>query len=271
MKSSSFYEDLDVSYISNQKNRLQYIDGVANVLLDEVVVSKRKRKEFNSVYELFAERSMNYQFFDKRGISDYETALRYIAGIGVTPDYIYSMRNRNELVGIFVDGVPFEGYAGTSISSVGSLQSSTDDSFRALKELYPFQIVKQIDYIRGGAAMAFGGGIYKGGIISITIKDGSEKSSSQKDLTLKTCVPLGYQRPAEFYAPRYDTGNGGLGEGTDLRETIYWNPSIAIDSNKQAHFNFYTNDAGNTSYTITVEGVTQSGELIHATKKITKK
>lgn len=83
--------------------------------------------------------------------------------------------------------------------------------------------------------------------------------------------PLGFQRAAEFYAPRYDTGNGGLGEGTDLRETIYWNPSIAIGSNKQARFNFYTNDASSTSYTITVEGVTQSGELIHASKKITKK
>jgi hypothetical protein len=56
-----------------------------------------------------------------------------------------------------------------------------------------------------------------------------------------------------------------------LRETLYWNPSIAIDGNKQAHFNFYTNGVANTSYTITVEGVTHSGELIHATKKITKK
>ena len=74
----------------------------------------------------------------------------------------------------------------------------------------------------------------------------------------------------EFYAPRYDTGNNGIGEGADLRETLYWNPSIAIN-NKQAHFNFYTNDAASTSYTITVEGVTANGELIHATKKITKK
>ena len=135
----------------------------------------------------------------------------------------------------------------------------------------PFDIVKQIDYIRGAEALAFGGGAYKGGIVAITTKDGTELRKGRPDYTIKTFTPLGYQRPAEFYAPRYDTGNGGIGEGTDLRETIYWNPSIAIGTNKQARFNFYTGDAANTTYTITVEGVTQSGELIHAMKKITKK
>ena len=149
--------------------------------------------------------------------------------------------------------------------------TSGDDSFRLLKDLFPFQVVKQIDYIRGANALAFGGGAYKGGILSITTKDGTEKNKGSRDITLKTITPLGFQRPAEFYAPRYDTGNNGIGEGTDLRETIYWNPSIAIGSSKQARFNFYTNDAASTSYTITVEGVTQSGELIHAVKKITKK
>ena len=91
------------------------------------------------------------------------------------------------------------------------------------------------------------------------------------DETIKTFIPLGFQRPAEFYAPRYDTGNGGMGEGTDLRETIYWNPSITIGSNRLARFNFYTGDAPRTNYTITVEGVTTTGEIIHAVKRIEKK
>ena len=151
------------------------------------------------------------------------------------------------------------------------MESSIDDTFNYLIHMYPFDIVKQIDFIPGYAAIAIGGGQYKGGVLCITTKDGSEKVSRKSDITLKVVSPLGFQRPAEFYTPRYDAGNGGIGEGTDLRETLYWNPNVAIGSNKQARFNFYTNDASSTSYTITVEGVTANGELIHATKKITKK
>jgi hypothetical protein len=283
----------EVNYISNQKNRLQYVDGVANVLLDEIVVTKKKSKAPDNIYEYFSLRSLDYQFFEKRHIDSYETAIRYFPGIGRTSRGIYNIRNKNDIIGILVDGVPLESFTGQNAAgSVAGTRSnpnttkmakkwsrmqpvvsetSYDDTFNYLIQMYPFEIVKQIDFIPGYSGMAFGGGRYKGGILCITTKDGSEKVARKTDYTLKVVSPLGFQRAAEFYAPRYDTGNNGIGEGTDLRETLYWNPSIAIGSNKQARFNFYTNDAASTSYTITIEGVTQSGELIHAVKKITKK
>ena len=292
-----FFDELTVSYINNEKNRLQYIDGVANVLLDEVIVTKKKTKTPETIYDYVAVRSFDYQFFEKRHVSSYETAMGYISGIVVSPNGLYNLRDRNELVGILVDGVPLETLSGQEAAgSIASIKersykkektqkavyverhakpemmgTSTDNSFQYLRQTIPFDIVKQIDFIPGSAAITFGGGRYKGGVICITTKDGSEKANRRVDYTLKVASPLGYQKPAEFYAPRYDTGGGGIGEGTDLRETLYWNPSIAIDGNKQARFNFYTNDVTSTSYTITVEGVTQSGELIHAVKKITKK
>ena len=292
---------LEFNYISNQKNRLQYIDGVANVLLDEVVVTKKKHKAPENIYEYFSVRSFDYQFFEKRHVNSYETAIRYIAGIVRTKHGLYSIRNRNDVVGILVDGVPLENFTGqdaagtiagtreknsrkmnphtakktakwSSMMPTGplELETSYDDTFNYLIQMYPFEIVKQIDYIPGYSGIAFGGGRYKGGVLCITTKDGSEKIARKTDYTLKLVSPLGFQRAAEFYAPRYDTGNNGMGEGTDLRETLYWNPSITIGSNKQARFNFYTNDVASTSYTITVEGVTSSGELIHAVRKITK-
>ncbi|MBQ3324797.1 MAG: hypothetical protein IJG81_08150 [Muribaculaceae bacterium] len=289
-------DEQEISYISNEKNRLTYIDGVANVLLDEVIVSKKKIKNPENVYETLSVRSYDYQFFEKRGVDSYETAIRYFAGIVRSKKGLYSIRDRNELVGILVDGVPLETYSGQSAagSVAGTInsskmnrnarkissrfpttsivmESSIDDTFNYLIHMYPFDIVKQIDFIPGYAAIAIGGGQYKGGVLCITTKDGSEKVSRKSDITLKVISPLGFQRPTEFYAPRYDAGNGGIGEGTDLRETLYWNPNVAIGSNKQARFNFYTNDAASTSYTITIEGVTANGELIHATKKITKK
>ena len=259
-------DEQQVSYINNEKNRLQYIDGVANVLLDEVVVVKNKKRKPQSIYELVADKSFDYQYFERYSVTDYETAIQRIPGIMIKNNVLVSTRGaKNELIGILVDGTRLEGFEGPSIGG------TIDDSFKLLKDMYPFHVVKQIDYIRGANALAFIGNDYGGGVISITTKDGTEKSKGSRDITIKTITPLGYQKPAEFYAPRYDTGNNGIGEGTDLRETLYWNPSVAIGNSKQARFNFYTNDVANTSYTITVEGVTQSGELIHATKKITKK
>lgn len=280
-------DEQEISYISNEKNRLSYIDGVATVLLDEVVVTKKKTKKPETVYELLSVKSYDYQFFEKRGINSFDNAIRYFAGIAKNNKGLYSIRDRNQRVGILVDGVPLE----TDVTSSGGtamnpnarriasrsqitsmvMESSIDNTFNYLIQMYPFDAVKQIDYIPGYAAIAIGGGRYKGGVLCVTTKDGSEKVTRKTDFTLKVVSPLGYQKPAEFYAPRYDTGNNGIGEGTDMRETLYWNPSVVIDGNKQARFNFYTNDAASTSYTIIVEGVTQSGELIHATKKITKK
>ncbi|MBR6488973.1 MAG: hypothetical protein IKT03_00375 [Muribaculaceae bacterium] len=280
-------DEQEISYISNEKNRLSYIDGVETVLLDEVVVTKKKTKKPETVYELLSVKSYDYQFFEKRGINSFDNAIRYFAGIAKNNKGLYSIRDRNQRVGILVDGVPLE----TDVTSSGGtamnpnarriasrsqitsmvMESSIDNTFNYLIQMYPFDAVKQIDYIPGYAAIAIGGGRYKGGVLCVTTKDGSEKVTRKTDFTLKVVSPLGYQKPAEFYAPRYDTGNNGIGEGTDMRETLYWNPSVVIDGNKQARFNFYTNDAASTSYTIIVEGVTQSGELIHATKKITKK
>ena len=74
-------DEQEISYISNEKNRLTYIDGVSTILLDEVVVTKRKIKNPENIYEVLAVRSFDYQFFEKRDVNSYETAIRYIAGI----------------------------------------------------------------------------------------------------------------------------------------------------------------------------------------------
>lgn len=228
----------------------------------------------------------NYKYFDKWSITSYDSAIRRFAGISIKPNGLFY---RGELVGIFIDGDPIVGWKGpdsghfsfasdpktnasdpnTNFSTgANTMVSASDDSYNLLQMMYPFTWVRQIDFIPPGASAGFSS--YAGGILSITLKNGTEEGFSKRNYTIKKFLPLGFQRAAEFYAPRYDTGNNGMGEGTDLRETLYWNPSITIGSNKQARFNFYTNDAASTSYTITVEGVTSSGELIHAVKKITK-
>jgi hypothetical protein len=274
-------DDLAVTFLKNEKQRLQYIDGVANVMLDEIVVEKKKRRKIESVYDLLSSRAYDYKYFDKWDITSWDSAIRRFMGISIKKNGLFY---RGELVGIFVDGAPVTGWDGpdsghfsfaptsktnTSSSTPQIMRSASDDAYNHLQMMYPFTWVRQISFIPPGSSAGFSS--YAGGILRITLKNGTEEGSSKRNYTIKKFSPLGFQRAAEFYAPRYDTGNNGIGEGTDLRETLYWNPSIAIISNKQARFNFYTNDAASTSYTITIEGVTANGELIHAVKKISKK
>ena len=261
---SQLLDDEIVKFLKNEKQRLQYIDGVANVMLDEVVVEKKKRKKIDSVYDLLASRGYDYKYFDKWEINSWDYAIGKFMGIIIKKNGLFY---RGELVGIFVDGSPVTGWDGPTSAAI--MGSSSDDAYNLLQSMYPFNWVRQISFIPPGSSAGFSS--YAGGILRITLKNGTEEGSSKRNYTIKKFLPFGYQKPAEFYAPRYDSGNNGIGEGSDLRETLYWNPSITIDGNKQARFNFYTNDVPGTSYTITVEGVTQSGELIHAVKRITKK
>jgi hypothetical protein len=89
----------------------------------------------------------------------------------------------------------------------------------------------------------------------------------QDDLGLHMFIAQGYQRPAEFYSPAYSPAQAANGEGVDLRETLYWAPCLTTDRAGHSSFSFYTSDNSATAYTLTIEGITQDGELIN--KRIT--
>ena len=86
---------------------------------------------------------------------------------------------------------------------------------------------------------------------------------------MRTITPLGYQKPAAFYSPRYDVNQAGPDDGTDLRSTVYWNPNVIIEDGI-SQFSFFATDIPGTSYTITVEGLTDQGEIIAKSAKIRK-
>lgn len=72
---------------------------------------------------------------------------------------------------------------------------------------------------------------------------------------------LGYAWPEYFYHPVYDAPTDKNNETSDMRSTIYWNPSIQTDEFGHRKIAFYTSDRpGN--YHITIEGVTIDGTPI---------
>lgn len=109
-----------------------------------------------------------------------------------------------------------------------------------------------------------------GGALYIQHKPGRWTGGGEPSIYLKIIEPMGAQHPVEFYSPRYDLGNGGIEQGTDLRSVVYWNPCVSVGSDGKASFDFFATDARNTTYTILVEGVTPDGSLVRATRQVAK-
>lgn len=81
----------------------------------------------------------------------------------------------------------------------------------------------------------------------------------------KLIMPLGFQNPVEFYSPKYDTPLSKGSPKADLRSTIYWKPNLQADKSGNSSVSFYSADA-ETTYTVTVEGFTNSKKLVYSRK-----
>ena len=108
---------------------------------------------------------------------------------------------------------------------------------------------------------------YSGAIVIKTTK-GFVQNLKKNDNIVRV-RPLGYQRPAEFWAPKYITQKQKDSPEQDLRTTIYWNPSVTLDASGQCSFEFWTADKG-TEYQIVGEGLSLDGKIleIHGNIKI---
>jgi hypothetical protein len=71
----------------------------------------------------------------------------------------------------------------------------------------------------------------------------------------------------EFYSPAYETEEQRKNTGSDLRSTIYWNPSVQTDSTGIAHLSFYSADLPS-QYRIVLEGISSFGHLIYSSKEV---
>jgi hypothetical protein len=67
----------------------------------------------------------------------------------------------------------------------------------------------------------------------------------------------GVQRQREFYAPRYDTPEAAKSRLPDLRNLLYWNPSISTGPDAQT-VDFYTGDQAG-RYLVVLQGLAANG------------
>ena len=129
--------------------------------------------------------------------------------------------------------------------------------------------IAQIDLLKGGNTVLLGARGFNG-VIAIYTKTGKTGQSSQiasQTFHTKTILPLGFQQPVEFYAPKYDTQEKRNATVPDLRTTIHWQPVVQTENDGVASFEFYTADEA-CSYTVVIEGLTNDGKIIRQEGKI---
>ena len=133
---------------------------------------------------------------------------------------------------------------------------------------WPMEWVSRIDLIAGGNMFLWG--VFDGAIVSITTKTGDELDQAlavAPAIDVSIASPLGYQTPAEFYAPAYATEKARRSMAPDYRTTLYWNPTVKLDDTGQAIVEFYTSDAP-ADYDISIEGVTQTGKIVQRRQRL---
>jgi hypothetical protein len=130
--------------------------------------------------------------------------------------------------------------------------------------------VESIDVFKGAGTSMFGvrGA---GGVISITtgrgVDDEIEGIRGSKELNYAVYTPAGYQKPVEFYSPKYETQEAKHLSIPDYRTTIFWKPDLVADDNKTTSFDFYTSDFS-TTYSVVIEGLTNDGRIVYGVKQI---
>lgn len=267
--------------------RVSHVNGNMSVTLGEITVRRHKRKDPEDIYEILASRTFTSDEMEKDHITSYEEALRKIAGLVFKDGNIIY---RNFPVSFFVDGMPFLSSA-ENVSSGGvnqsagrgEIQNPTGGKYKGFgpvrvssfayremdrvaraslgaggvlsefSSMYPIQNVKKIQFFKPNEALIFGGNsITKGGIIMVTMKDGSEWKGAPS-IFIKAVSPLGYQKPVEFYTPKYE-----YVESLDYptRSTLYWMPVNNVNGD------MVLNIPEKTSVVVVVDGLTSLGDCV---------
>ncbi|MDO4511711.1 MAG: MG2 domain-containing protein [Bacteroidales bacterium] len=268
------------AFVAKEAKRMRMRDGGMMLLLDEVVVSAPQYKRPADMFEAMATRSVGYEAIEDAGYTHLEEVLRSMPGISIISGQVMA---RGRQIEFFIDGVHYESVSsvvgnlrGEEASRPGQLMSRLrgivpdvpmgSSVLQEVEAMCPMHIVKRIDFVPSTNGVALGPAAANGAIV-ITTKDGTERVRQSPNPFIKWINVDGYQQPAEFYSPSYATGDGGMGAGTDMRSTLYWAPCVKVDAQGKSTFSFYTTDNLATTCTITIEGLTPTGEIIKSKQK----
>ncbi|RNC64922.1 hypothetical protein D7D25_09945 [Proteiniphilum sp. X52] len=237
--------DID-SYLRQANEEYSRKYGVRTIMLEEVTVTGQSMKQFKrSAYysPVFSSELMTAGEIKKRNFSDMLSLLLATQGIVVRGGEKITTTRSNMPVLLVIDDVVYTNF------DVLSMDVNDIDNLFVVKE----------------NTSMFGYYPDRSGALVITTQGSNYQRS--KSINIDRIRPLGYQQPAEFYCPKYETPEQINSPAQDLRTTIYWQPDVQFSRTGEAIVEFYSADTP-TTYQVVGEGVTGSGKMIHFTKEI---
>ena len=115
--------------------------------------------------------------------------------------------------------------------------------------------IDRVELVNGSDASAFGSRGANGVLIFYS------KSNDIPKLTSIEFKVTGYQKTREFYIPPYQSWTYKP-ENYNIPKTIFWKPNIILSPNREVTVGF-KKEFTSEKFTITLEGLTDSGEIIY--------
>lgn len=241
-------EDL-TAYLQKANEEYTRKFGIRTIMLEEVTVTAKKLESYkeSSYYSpLYATGVVTSEDIEKRKYSSFRSLLQSTPGVIVQGNKVTTTQSDSPVMFI-IDDLPREDFADQiDVLSVDDI----DNLFVVKSDVGLLGFFPDTE-----------------GAVVITTKRGFVQKNV-KSINIDRIKPLGYQLPAEFYSPKYETPEELSVLESDLRTTIYWKPNVQFTEDGMAEIEFYTADAPST-YQIVGEGVTSSGKMIRIEKEIT--
>ncbi len=228
-------EEYDLQAFVNQSKEKFYYEGGMNIIDIDAVSVSTKRQVTPSVGGSFYTRATGREELDALSGMLLPYIIQGFPSMSVTTDGV-SYQNNEEYARFVVNGMDMDYF---------EVEQYTADDIESIAFFSPSQAIEFYDS--------------DGGIFVVDLRaDYVSKSGSSPNVA---CIsPLGYQRSMTLYQPSYDDPALKRTLPPDYRTTIFWSGELQPDEHGFIVFELFTADKA-TSYTITVEGITDSGEI----------
>jgi hypothetical protein len=157
----------------------------------------------------------------------------------------YEIKIANPLTGVFYEEPPLVMIDGVIINDL-----------TVLVDLNP-ETVEKIEVVKTPYLI---GDLILHGIVNVITRSGNFSNITMPDYALILPYRV-IDKPSTFTAPDYSDDQNRLSRKPDLRNTLYWNPSVKTNRNGEVEIEFWTSDLPGI-YTINLQGISGTGEKV---------